>query len=197
MTEFQAMDLVWAVVMLVIVGSALFARRIPIGQAAKMALAWVAIFAVGLTIYAYRNELQAVGLRVWHEVSPPAQVSDGTTIRIRKSADGHFWVDVSINGNQEPFLVDSGASITGLSVGAAARSGVEPSGGYPMVLNTANGAISADRARVDTLVVGTIRRDDMGVVVAEEFGGTNVLGMNFLSSLSSWSVEGDWLILEP
>lgn len=197
MSEFQAMDLIWGVVMLVVVGSALFARRIPMGQAAKMALAWIAIFAVGLTIYAYRNEFKAMGQRVWSEISPPEAVSEGETMRIRKSADGHFWVDVAINGNTERFLVDSGASITGLSVGAAQRSGVEAGYGYPMIINTANGAINADRATVETLVVGTIRRDDMGVVIAEEFGGTNVLGMNFLSSLSSWNVEGDWLILNP
>ncbi len=197
MDQGQSIELIWAVGLLVVVGSALLARRIPIGQAAKMALAWIAIFAVGLSIYAFRNDFKTFGNRVWLEISPPRTVIEGETLRIRKSGDGHFWVDVSINGNEERFLVDSGATITALSVGAAQRSGVEPGGGFPMVLNTANGAISADRASIDRLTVGTIRRDDMGVVIAEEFGGTNVLGMNFLSSLSSWSVEGDWLMLQP
>ncbi len=197
MDQGQSIELIWAVGLLVVVGSALLARRIPIGQAAKMALAWLAIFAIGLSIYAFRNDFKTFGNRVWSEISPPRTVIEGETLRIRKSGDGHFWADVSINGNEERFLVDSGATITALSVGAAQRSGVEPGGGFPMVLNTANGAISADRASVDRLTVGTIRRDNMGVVIAEEFGGTNVLGMNFLSSLSSWSVEGDWLILQP
>ncbi|MEO1167670.1 MAG: TIGR02281 family clan AA aspartic protease [Pseudomonadota bacterium] len=197
MTDGQGISLVWAVVMLVVVGSALLARRIPLGQAAKMALAWIAIFAIGLTIYAFRNDIKAFGQRIWYEIDPPDSVADGETLRIRKSEDGHFWVNVRINGNEERFLVDSGATVTALSVGAAQRSGVRPGGGYPMILNTANGPISADRAQAETLIVGTIRRDDMPVVIAEEFGGTNVLGMNFLSSLSSWGVEGDWLILEP
>lgn len=197
MSDGQGIGLVWAVVMLVIVVSALASRRIPLGQAAKMAVAWIAIFAIGLTIYAFRNDIKAFGQRVWYEIDPPETVADGATLRIRKSADGHFWVNVRINGNEERFLVDSGATVTALSVGAATRSGVEPGGGFPMILNTANGAISADRATAETLIVGTIRRDDMPVVIAEEFGGTNVLGMNFLSSLSGWSVEGDWLVLEP
>jgi aspartyl protease family protein len=197
MSDGQGISLVWAVVMLVIVVSALASRRIPLGQAAKMAVAWIAIFAIGLTIYAFRNDIKAFGQRVWYEIDPPETVADGETLRIRKSADGHFWVNVRINGNEERFLVDSGATVTALSVGAATRSGVEPGGGFPMILNTANGAISADRATAETLIVGTIRRDDMPVVIAEEFGGTNVLGMNFLSSLSGWSVEGDWLFLEP
>lgn len=197
MTDGQGISLVWAVVMLIVVGSALLARRIPLGQAAKMALAWIAIFAIGLTIYAFRNDIKVFGQRIWYEIDPPDSVADGETLRIRKSEDGHFWVNVRINGNEERFLVDSGATVTALSVGAAQRSGVQPGGGYPMILNTANGPISADRAQAETLIVGTIRRDDMPVVIAEEFGGTNVLGMNFLSSLSSWGVEGDWLILEP
>lgn len=197
MTDGQGINLVWAVVMLVIVASALFSRRIPMGQAAKMAAAWVAIFAIGLTAYAFRNDVKAFGQRVWYEISPPQTVADGAALRIRKSSDGHFWVNVSINGNEEPFLIDSGATVTALSVGAALRSDVEPGHGYPMILNTANGPISANRAEAQTLVVGTIRRDNMPVVIAEEFGGTNVLGMNFLSSLSSWSVEGDWLVLQP
>ncbi|MEM8696028.1 MAG: TIGR02281 family clan AA aspartic protease [Pseudomonadota bacterium] len=197
MTEGQGINLIWAVVMLVIVVSALASRRIPLGQAAKMAVAWIAIFAMGLTIYAFRNDIKAFGQRIWYEVSPPETVAQGEALRIRKSSDGHFWVDVRINGNEERFLVDSGATVTALSVGAARRSGIEPGGGFPMILNTANGAISADRAEAETLIVGTIRRDNMPVVIAEEFGGTNVLGMNFLSSLSGWSVEGDWLLLEP
>jgi len=197
MNEGQGIDFVWAIVMLVIVVSALISRRIPMGQAAKMAAAWIAIFAIGLTIYAFRNDIKAFGQRIWYEISPPETVAVGEALRIRKSPDGHFWVDVRINGNEERFLVDSGATITALSVGAALRSGVEPGGGFPMVLNTANGIISADRAEAQTLIVGQIRRENMPVIIAEEFGGTNVLGMNFLSSLSSWSVEGDWLILQP
>lgn len=35
------------------------------------------------------------------------------------------------------------------------------------------------------------------VVVSPAFGDTDVLGMNFLSRLKSWRVEGDTLILEP
>lgn len=197
MTEGQGLGLIWAIVMLVVVGSALIARRIPLGQAAKMALAWVAIFVIGLMIYAFRNDIKVFGQRIWYEIDPPDTIAEGETLRIRKSADGHFWVNARINGNEEPFLVDSGATVTALSVGAARRSGVEPGGGYPMILNTANGLISADRAKAETLIVGTVRRDDMPVVVAGEFGDTNVLGMNFLSSLSSWGVEGDWLVLRP
>jgi aspartyl protease family protein len=197
MNDGQGISLIWGIVMLVIVGSALAARRMPIGQAAKMALAWIVIFALGLGLYAFRNDIKAVAQRIWSEISPAQAEQVGDSIRIRQSDDGHYWVNVQLNGNEERFLIDTGATVTALSVGAAVRSDVEAGAGFPMILNTANGPIDADRARVGTLIVGTIRRDDFPVIIAEEFGGTNVLGMNFLSSLSSWRVEGNWLILQP
>lgn len=190
-------DLIWAAGCLVLVVAALAARRVPIGQAAKMALAWIAIFAVGLVLFTFRGDLSTAAGRVWAELDPDATMVEGETVRIRKGPDGHFWANVSVNGNEERFLIDSGASITGLSVGAATRSGVEPSMGFPMMLQTANGTIAADRAEIETLQVGSITVHDQGAVIAEEFGGTNVLGMNFLSRMSGWSVEGDWLVLHP
>ncbi|MCA1748470.1 MAG: TIGR02281 family clan AA aspartic protease [Parasphingopyxis sp.] len=190
-------DLIWAAGALVLVVAALAAHRVPLGQAAKMALAWIAIFAVGFVAFTFRDDLSTAAGRVWAELDPDATMVEGETVRIRMGQDGHFWANVSINGNQERFLIDSGATITGLSVGAAARSGVEPSSGFPMMLNTANGTIAADRAEIETLQIGSITMRDHGAVIAEEFGGTNVIGMNFLSRLSSWSVEGGWLILRP
>lgn len=192
-----AVSLLWAIGALALVGGALFARRIPMRLAAKMALGWIAIFAVGFVIFTFRNDFRVMGSRLMAEFSPGEPVVDGATLRIRKAGDGHFWVNAMVNGREERFLIDSGASITGLSANSARRAGVAPGEGYPMMLSTANGMVAADRASIDALEVGTIRRTDFPVVIAEEFGSTNVLGMNFLSSLSSWSVEGEWLILRP
>ena len=193
----MGVGLIWAAGVLVIVVSALFSRRIPMGQAAKMALAWIAIFAVGFLLFTFRADISRGADRVWAELDPDATIVEGDTIRIRKAPDGHFWANVSVNGNSERFLIDSGASITGLSVGAATRSGVQSSPGFPMMLETANGMIAADRAEIETIRVGSIAMHDLGAVIAPEFGGINVLGMNFLSQLSSWGVEGDWLVLQP
>ncbi|MEN2784920.1 hypothetical protein ACFOKI_15215 [Sphingomonas qilianensis] len=35
------------------------------------------------------------------------------------------------------------------------------------------------------------------MIVSPAFGETNVIGMNFLSRLKSWRVEGNILVLEP
>jgi len=50
---------------------------------------------------------------------------------------------------------------------------------------------------VKSLQLGSITASDLPVVVSKNFGDQDVLGMNFLSLLQSWRVEGDWLILRP
>jgi aspartyl protease family protein len=50
---------------------------------------------------------------------------------------------------------------------------------------------------VRDLKLGDIVARDLPVVVSPAFGDTDVLGMNFLSQLKSWRVEGRTLILTP
>ena len=61
-------------------------------------------------------------------------------------------------------------------------------------VRTGNGIIRVATGRADELDVGEIERRDVGLQVADN-DDLNVLGMNFLSSLSRWGVEGRWLVL--
>lgn len=122
----------------------------------------------------------------------------GDTLRIRMSPDGHFWARVTIDGVARRMLVDSGATITAVSPKTAQAAGlglVTPQ--LPVILRTANGMVTARTARVRELRLGGIVAHDLAVVVAPGFGDFDVLGMNFLSRLRAWRVEGDTLILEP
>jgi aspartyl protease family protein len=182
---------------LALVGSAFFVRRVPIGQTMRMALAWILIFGALFAAFSLRDDFKALGKRIWSEGAGGQVAEAGGELRIRRSEDGHFWADAEVNGRSVRFLIDSGATMTGLSADTARRVGVVPGGGFPVLVNTANGTIRAQRARIERLKVGTIEREDFGVYVAEAFGDTNVLGMNFLSSLNGWSVEGAWLVMRP
>jgi aspartyl protease family protein len=64
------------------------------------------------------------------------------------------------------------------------------------LVRTGNGIIRVSTGSARELKVGGIRRTDLGVQVADN-DNLNVLGMNFLSSLSRWGVEGRWLVLVP
>ncbi|MGN6268937.1 MAG: retropepsin-like aspartic protease family protein [Sphingomonas sp.] len=122
----------------------------------------------------------------------------GKEVRIRMAPDGHFWARVRIGGVKRRMLIDSGATLTALSSGTAAAAGLKTDDQlFPVVLNTANGAITARTATLPKLTLGDIVARDLPVVVSPAFGDTDVLGMNFLSMLKSWRVEGRELVLEP
>jgi len=180
---------------IVLVASALASRRLSFRQIWKPALAWVAIFLGLFFLVAGRDRLAPVAHWI-RGFDADAGVSSGETLRIRKSEDGHFWIRGKVNGREVRFLIDSGASFIALSSAQAELAGIkEDNGGFGVQLDTANGSIVAARGHIAELEVGPILRKDLTVVMAPQFGESNVLGMNFLSSLSSWRVEGDWLVL--
>lgn len=194
----QTTQLLAALMMLVLVGSSLLSRRLPLGEVARMTAGWILIFGAVLVGFSYRAELSAVARRVVGDLGGDRGQTVGGTFRVPMAEDGHFWVRARVNGVERRFLIDSGATTTALSVATAKAAGVEiDSSGFPVMLNTANGTVEARRAVVDRLEFGPIRSQALGVVVAPAFGDTNVLGMNFLSSLDSWRVEGRTLVLEP
>src|SRR5262245_39179020 len=108
MSDGQAPNILYLALCLVLVASALFSRRLPIGKTLKMAAAWIGIFAFAFAIFSFRSEFMAIGARLKAEaIGTPIQ--SGAELRIPMAEDGHFWVEASINGHNAPFLVDSGA----------------------------------------------------------------------------------------
>ena len=194
----QALSFLYLIGVLMLVGSALLVRRIPLGQGLKMFAGWVLIFLAAFVAFTLKDDFMALGRRVVADSRGEGEgVAVGRELRIRKAMDGHFWVNGEINGHKVRFLVDSGATITSISAQTARLADIPLDGGYPTLVQTANGVVPVQRARAGRLKVGSIERRDVAVHVAESFGPTNVLGMNFLSSLSSWGVEGQWLVLKP
>jgi aspartyl protease family protein len=191
----QAVHFIYLVGVLVLIGSALAVRRIPIAQGLKMFVGWVLIFGAAFVVFTLKDEFLALGNRVLLETrGGVVQETRGGEIRIRQAPDGHFWVDAEVNGEQVRFLVDSGATTTSISSDTARRVGVEPGGGRAMV-QTANGIVTVQRGRAESVRVGPIERSDVAVHISDAFGDMNVIGMNFLSTLSGWGVEGRTLVL--
>ena len=122
----------------------------------------------------------------------------GREVRIRMAADGHFWARAKLNGVERRMLIDSGATMTTLSPRTAASAGVEASAGMaPILLRTANGVTKAETGTMDEMRLGTITARDLKIIVAPGIGEVDVIGMNFLSKLESWRVEGRTLVLMP
>ena len=128
----------------------------------------------------------------------PQQVVEGGETRVKLARDGHFWLHGELNGEPASFLVDTGATLTAISADTAARAGVHPRvGGLPVRMQTANGAVAAELTTIDELRIGNVAARGLDAIIAPGLGPTNVIGMNLLSRLASWRVEGDTMILVP
>src|SRR6476469_5071244 len=184
---------VYILMAMTLVGGSLMARREPAAKMLKMALAWVVIFAAGFILFAFRDNFGWVAQRLKAEaVGTPVQ--EGRETRIPMAIDGHFWVNATLNGKPVNFLVDSGATMTTIDRGTAEAAGVDVSPQRDQYVRTGNGIIRMSSGRADRLEVGGIERSDVALQVADN-DDLNVLGMNYLSSLSRWGVEGRWLVL--
>ena len=194
MTDENSPYILYYALAAMLVASSLFARRIPMGKALKMALAWIGIFGVFFILFAFRSEFAGLGNRLKAEAFG-TPIQDGQALRIPIADDGHFYVDAVINGHDVRLMVDSGASVTTVSRSVAQESGINVTSMKTMV-NTANGRTMVAKGYADSLEIGSIRRSDFSLDVSDQ-EDVNLLGMNFLSSLSGWRVEGNYLVLQP
>ena len=171
----------------------LMTRRERAARLVTYGLAWAAIFAAGFVLFAFRDNFGWVAERLRAEADG-TPVSQGREMRIPMAIDGHFWVKAELNGQEVRFLVDSGATTTTIDRNTANAAGVEISQRRDQYVRTGNGVIRVASGRADEIRIGTITRHDVMLEVADN-DDLNVLGMNYLSSLSRWGVEGRWLVL--
>ena len=183
----------YMILALMLVASSLVGMRMPIAKAAKMVLAWVAIFGVGFVLFSFRSEFSTFGSRLRAEaMGTPIQA--GGEMRVPIGDDGHFWLSGSVNGHPARFLVDSGATVTTLATATAEQAGIETDS-RPAIVDTANGRVRMEAGTAARFEVGSIVRTDLAVHVNDR-DDENVVGMNFLSTLESWRVEGNYLVLK-
>lgn len=189
-------DAIYYLLLLVLPASALIARQVPLGQMARMALAWAGIFAVGLLIAtAYTRNRGTVD--EWLVSAGLKRLAvHGDSVSIPRSSDGHFYADVRLNGVERRLMIDSGATETAIDPDLAKAAGIATDPQRSEVVDTAGGEVTALIGHAERLQLGPIAAERLRVLVAPSFKG-GVLGMNFLSQLKSWRVEGDLMVLVP
>ena len=185
-------------VLLFLLIAILLARRAPMFKTLLSFAAWGAIIALLVVVVGQRERFDPYLGQFARMLKLDGQEVVGKEVRIRMSRDGHFWARARIGGVDRRMLIDSGATVTALSTDTADAAGLEVKNALvPIVLNTANGQITAQTATIEELRLGDIVARDLSVVVSPAFGDTDVLGMNFLSRLKSWRVEDGVLVLVP
>ena len=172
-------------------------QRLPVVGGIVRFLFSFGILAFAVFLLLQQAPYQPTLARFTQRIGLDNQTVAGNTLRVQMSSDGHFWVDATVNGTKRRMLVDSGATVTAISDSTAKAAGVDTSMGLtPVILRTANGAATARTGSIDELRVGNILARNLKVVSSPGLD-LDVIGMNFLSQLESWRVEGRTLVMVP
>ncbi|MCB2088628.1 MAG: TIGR02281 family clan AA aspartic protease [Sphingomonadaceae bacterium] len=178
-------------------GSRMRSKGAPLGTAIGR-MSTIALVAILATVVLQLSHIDPRMNLAFSDMDIPEQVVSGGETRVKMAPDGHFWLLANVNGKEAPFLVDTGATLTAVSAELAEELDLERrDGGMPIQLNTANGTAAAYLTRLDSLRAGNVSATGLDAVIVTNIGDTNVIGMNLLSQLASWRVEGDTLILVP
>ena len=103
-------------------------------------------------------------------------------IVLTAGSGGHFLTAGTINGRAVQFMVDTGASVIGLTVSDAERFGVDYKNGQPVRMQTANGAVPGWRVKLASVRIGDVELYDVDAVVGlQSMGPYVLLGNSFLS----------------
>jgi len=185
-----------------LVASVVTHRGIRLGHMVRSALIWVIVFLILMIGYNIRYELQDIGAKMTAGLIPASPLSafdeEGrSTVTVRRMENGHFAADAEVNGTVVHFMMDTGASRIVLTARDARRIGIDMAKlHYNYPVSTANGSTYYARIALDSIKLGTIRRESLYAYVAREGElDISLLGMDFLNRLSGYNVRGDRLIL--
>lgn len=191
------------VALLIVIGGSMFvSSRYPAGNALRHAVLWIGAMLVLVTVYSYRHEFAGMAQRVAGELVPgtPLASTDTlgrTVVTLRRDGFGHFSTRGRINGTPASFLIDTGASRLTLTPATAAAAGFDPGRlKFAVPVETANGSVFMARVTVGRLELGDLVFHDVGAFVAPPGGlSGNLLGVNVLDRLDSYTVQGDEMVL--
>tara|TARA_R110002074_G_scaffold48047_6_gene123060 strand:+ start:663 stop:1238 length:576 start_codon:yes stop_codon:yes gene_type:complete len=189
MADFDNARLIYLIVLLVMIAGWFFMQtRDGLNKSLQHAAVWAMIFVGGAA---------AVGL--WQDISRnPNQtlISDAGQIIVPRSRDGHYYLNVQINGADVRFVVDTGATDMVLTKSDAERAGLDPDQlTYLGRANTANGEVRTAFVRLDAVQLGDVTDRNVVAVVNEGQMAQSLLGMGYLQRWGRLEIANNELIL--
>ena len=116
----------------------------------------------------------------------------GEATVLRRAEDGHFYVEIEVNGTPVEFVVDTGATLVVLSREDARAIGLDPEGlRYFGRATTANGEVRTAPIRLEIMQLGPARELDVRAAVNEGALDTSLLGNSYLDRFRRIEIEGD------
>ncbi|WP_170376703.1 TIGR02281 family clan AA aspartic protease [Ruegeria profundi] len=165
-------------------------NRQSLNKTLQQVMAWVFIFVGVVAVVGLWEDIRTT-------VGPAPQMTvTGESIQVPRSADGHYYLPVQVNGEPITFLVDTGASQIVLSDKDARRAGIDPNQlNYFGRALTANGEVRTAPVRLDTLTVGPITDQNVSAWINEGELHKSLLGMDYLHRFSNIQFTDGRMIL--
>lgn len=153
-------------------------------------VAWVFIFMGVVALYGLWEDIRGT-------VGPEQRMTvTEDSISVPRSADGHYYLQLSVNGTPVDFLVDTGASQVVLSHRDAERVGIDTDAlNYFGRALTANGEVRTAPAKLDTVSLGDVTDRNLTAWVNEGEMDKSLLGMEYLQRWPSVQITGGALVL--
>ncbi|MCK0166082.1 TIGR02281 family clan AA aspartic protease [Jannaschia sp. S6380] len=177
---------------LLIGGSYLIVNRRRMGQVAQHAAIWFFIFVGAVLVFGNWDRIERAAL--------PRQTvitgADGVVVDLPRRRDGHYYMELEVNGVPLDFVVDTGATDLVLSRDDARAIGIEPDElRYLGQAFTANGPVRTANVRLDEVVLGETVDENVPAVVTEGDLFQSLLGMSYLQNFGRIVIEDNRLQL--
>jgi aspartyl protease family protein len=177
-----------SLILIALIGWAFAEYRGRMGFALRSALAWGMIFLGVVAGYGLWTDVRA-------DLQGSASVAADGRIAVTRSGDGHFYLDLDVNGTPVRFLADTGATSVVLTRGDAARLGIDPDAlDYSEVALTANGSVATAPIRLPEVVLGPYLDQNLRAFVNGGELDISLLGMDYLSAFHV-ELSGDRMTL--
>ena len=113
-----------------------------------------------------------------------------STIRVPVARDGHYYLDLKVNGVPVRFAVDTGASQIVLTRKDARRVGLDPKNlDYINEAHTANGIVKSAPVRLKSVTLGPVHDQNVRATVNAGQMQDSLLGMSYLSRFATLSIK--------
>ncbi len=122
---------------------------------------------------------------------------------VRKAADGHFWADADVAGQEDAtgkvrFLVDTGATAVALTPADAAKLGFKAEDlRYGYNVTTAGGSSRAAAITLSSVSINGAKLENVQALVVADGLDVSLLGMSYLGRLTRFEATRETLRLQP
>ena len=171
-----------------VLGWAMIEFRQRMGQAMRMAMAWGLIFVGMMAGYGLWQDIR-------RDIMPTQSVLQNGAVEVPRAEDGHYYLTLTINGADIPFMVDTGASGLVLSLRDAERLGIAPESLLFLgEASTANGVVRTAQVKLPLVELGPFRTEDFRAYVSEGDMTGSLLGIDYLGQFRIEVAEDKMLL---